>query len=303
MGKTNKAAVDLSKSYVGECQCCFRFQVTKGKEQLGMVLHGYERPGDGWIEGRCWGVGELPFELSCERTKEWRENVKKALKTMKKTIADIRANRIEKFFHQIVDEAQTTKNRQFGNYKTAYKTVEVTRGWVHPDAPRYSGTFESVRQQHLANAEMRERQMKSTLEFLDQKIASWKYAPEALVEHETWVREQARKTEAERDAVKNDRRLAKLGKAFNLAFRYIGTAVNKHRAGYRNTTTFGSCYHTFEQQLEHMRQGLHVFIAVEKSIESKGKDEREMLTPEMLEEHSLPKFEAMYAAKSKKVRA
>lgn len=52
----------------GTCQICEGRQiVTKGK----LVLHGYDRPGDGYINGRCYGVGHLPFEVSCDALKSW----------------------------------------------------------------------------------------------------------------------------------------------------------------------------------------------------------------------------------------
>lgn len=51
---------------MGTCQACFSVQkLPKGR----IALHGYERPGDGFIYGDCWGSHELPFEQSCEITK------------------------------------------------------------------------------------------------------------------------------------------------------------------------------------------------------------------------------------------
>lgn len=37
-----------------------------------MALHGYSRPGHGYIIGSCRGEAEQPFEVSCERTKFWK---------------------------------------------------------------------------------------------------------------------------------------------------------------------------------------------------------------------------------------
>jgi hypothetical protein len=34
-----------------------------------MVMHGYQRPGWGELQGKCYGVGYPPFELSSEGTK------------------------------------------------------------------------------------------------------------------------------------------------------------------------------------------------------------------------------------------
>jgi len=48
----------------GECQVCANRQIV----QKGLlVLHGYERPGDGAVAGECYGRGYPPYEVSCER--------------------------------------------------------------------------------------------------------------------------------------------------------------------------------------------------------------------------------------------
>lgn len=51
----------------GTCQVCFKaFKVPDGKL---VALHGYQRPGDGAIHGRCWGAQHPPFEFENARTK------------------------------------------------------------------------------------------------------------------------------------------------------------------------------------------------------------------------------------------
>ena len=42
-----------------ECQICERQQALESSGCLGH--HGYRRPGCGWIEGDCYGVGHLPY--------------------------------------------------------------------------------------------------------------------------------------------------------------------------------------------------------------------------------------------------
>lgn len=62
----------------GTCPCCFGDYVVTTAHlaryrhvTTKMVHHGYERPGDGYIHGDCHGVGFEPFEISCEGTKSW----------------------------------------------------------------------------------------------------------------------------------------------------------------------------------------------------------------------------------------
>lgn len=70
--------------YVGVCQICeAEHKLTTDAfpalgifgQQHKVVHHGYKRPGHGSIEGDCAGVGEVPFEVSCEATKKYRDSV------------------------------------------------------------------------------------------------------------------------------------------------------------------------------------------------------------------------------------
>lgn len=72
-----------SSAKIGECPCCFNFfrltpRSKHGDSSLpGLVLHGYKRPGVGYIRGTCFGVGWPAFELSREGTLgfiKWMEN-------------------------------------------------------------------------------------------------------------------------------------------------------------------------------------------------------------------------------------
>lgn len=60
------------------CPVCFgQFKLTaktkhgRDKSMPGMVLHGYKRPGTGYIDGNCYGQDWPPFELSSEGTEAY----------------------------------------------------------------------------------------------------------------------------------------------------------------------------------------------------------------------------------------
>ena len=58
-----------ARSGAGTCPCCFRnIKLKERPDRPEMVLHGYQRPGWGQVEGRCFGVGYPPFEISTEGT-------------------------------------------------------------------------------------------------------------------------------------------------------------------------------------------------------------------------------------------
>lgn len=79
---------------VGTCSCCFgTFKLTpktkKGRDKSmpGIVLHGYQRPGVGYILGDCFGMEWPPFELSAEGTEEYIEYLKGLLRQIRERIA------------------------------------------------------------------------------------------------------------------------------------------------------------------------------------------------------------------------
>ena len=67
---------DLVTRYVGTCIVCERH--IKVRDSL-LVHHGFKRPGTGYIEGDCFGVGYKPHELSNELAKKYLELVESLL--------------------------------------------------------------------------------------------------------------------------------------------------------------------------------------------------------------------------------
>jgi hypothetical protein len=72
------------------CSCCFGPfmllpRAKKGDRSLpGVVLHGYKRPGQGYLEGECFGNGWPPFELSSEGTSAYLVHLDDLLKSLEK---------------------------------------------------------------------------------------------------------------------------------------------------------------------------------------------------------------------------
>ena len=72
--------------YLGTCQVCFRTQkAPNGK----LSLHGYTRPGDGFLDGECLGSKQLPYEHSCETTKLVLANLESHLSRSKEYLAKL----------------------------------------------------------------------------------------------------------------------------------------------------------------------------------------------------------------------
>ena len=70
-------AAQRTRDNTGTCGACFRnIKLVQRGEKTVMALHGYNRPGDGYIIGECWGGNHSPYELSDEATKRVLEAAK-----------------------------------------------------------------------------------------------------------------------------------------------------------------------------------------------------------------------------------
>lgn len=100
--KARKKIVDRNIDNTGTCPVCFgNFKLTpKSKEGTerdlpGMILHGYKRPGQGYIIGNCFGQDWPPFELSCAGTKAWREVLLRMEKGQEASVARLKSGEVE----------------------------------------------------------------------------------------------------------------------------------------------------------------------------------------------------------------
>jgi hypothetical protein len=61
-------AKTTTEGETGTCQVCERTcKIVRG----GISLHGYNRPGCGFIQGRCFGAAALPWSQSCVALQEY----------------------------------------------------------------------------------------------------------------------------------------------------------------------------------------------------------------------------------------
>lgn len=158
--KAEKAKNAPKKGNTGTCPCCFRTQKLTPKSKHGsdlsrpgMVLHGYERPGFGFIEGNCFGVGWPPFELSNEGTEAMIPPITKQIQSLRSSDLLERPEKVE----ELTD--------RFNVRKRHLKTETDPRDW------------ESL----LKGAVQRTKEKLSSMEDLkrelEQKARSWKPQP------------------------------------------------------------------------------------------------------------------------------
>jgi len=84
-----------TRENTGTCPCCFRnIKLKRQGEDYIVVLHGYERPGWGQVQGRCLGVGYQPFELSPKGTQHLVKVLHDSVRDSESSLRDLQAGRV-----------------------------------------------------------------------------------------------------------------------------------------------------------------------------------------------------------------
>ncbi len=96
---------------VGTCQICEGEHVVRSGL---VVLHGYNRPGFGYVVGSCYGVSEKPFEVSCDALVRWIAE-----------LGRIRAGRATSLVN-LATATEATVERYTGKGRTGYELVTIT---------------------------------------------------------------------------------------------------------------------------------------------------------------------------------
>lgn len=93
---TDKPSKARGSGGLGTCGVCFGVYKTRPKgDSLAMVMHGYERPGGGYIERECSGAGLPPFELSDRATKVALEGNLSLIDGYKDTLRNLETGKIK----------------------------------------------------------------------------------------------------------------------------------------------------------------------------------------------------------------
>lgn len=197
----------------GECQACFRWFVGRHSgTTLLLVNHGYERPGHGYLVGRCWGVESEPYQLSCEVTKKWHKSLsEKTLPGLIQDLADLQSGKTKTFF-------MTFSIRTGGAWgKEERASVTVTEGeplpakWaeiqakLQPYRRKDAPDFVELRARAIAGTTETIGEVESTIKMLAKRIVDWRYSPEKLLAKDapTPVQENAAQLRAEKKAARD----------------------------------------------------------------------------------------------------
>lgn len=187
------------QSFIGTCQVCFnQFVVKKRRGELALVLHGFERPGSGYIIRSCPGENYPPYEISKDRTVEWIEALKGQIPILKKEISAT----------PTADKLPYTKivyDKNLYKYVPKIITYEKSHQFTRNDP------FDNW--QELIDHSIREitkniKHIESDITVYTQKVKAWKYTPESLRTHEA-VKAKEREKASRASAQKKAERQAK----------------------------------------------------------------------------------------------
>lgn len=161
----------------GVCQVCEADVAVKAANKHGHFttsLHGYERPGNGWILGRCWGAQRPSWETSNAIVIQWRGMVADMIARTEQRLVDLRSRSI----------ASISRREQKPGARSS-TMVEYTP--ENPPVDRYSYMNRTAAQRweelvaETIKAEERDLlQQKSELDRVTVRIAGWFFNPTGI---------------------------------------------------------------------------------------------------------------------------
>lgn len=87
-----------TRDRTGSCPVCFSNVKLSPRNEI--VLHGYQRPGHGSVQGRCFGVSFLPFELSPKGSSQFLSQIlEPSYKSLQAESNSLQAEDLDKFVY------------------------------------------------------------------------------------------------------------------------------------------------------------------------------------------------------------
>ena len=179
----------------GTCQACFRVFTVKPvpkdsrlidvpslhRGKMGLVIHGFERPGTGHLHGMCWGAGHPPYELSCKLTIEWMKSLRDGqLPGLRRHLSDLRSGKHKHFTVTVSDRG----SYQHGQKAVTRQVILIEGEPLPADYPletRGPPDFKWLRKRAVTETEQEIASMEKFIAFLDERIKNWRYAPDLLI--------------------------------------------------------------------------------------------------------------------------
>lgn len=173
--KKNKGALQPGR---GTCPCCFshpKLRMKAGKPI--MVIHGYERPGYGYIDGRCHGHNFEPFELSKDGTVSWLKELH-LMARRTDAVIDLLKKDLQKSSEGITKIE--LNHRLVAKPDGGYAQVSDVYTPSHPDWKKALQHREEKIQYDIAQTRARLVEISRDIVDLTSKVNTWEPHPERL---------------------------------------------------------------------------------------------------------------------------
>lgn len=193
--------------YLGTCPACER--TIKVRDSL-LVHHGYQRPGHGYIEGDCFGVGREPHELSNTTARAYRAEIEKRVQMFQGSLEGLPGR------WTLTDDLMSFSGRP---------PAVIARGEFGWDA-----LYSRIEYKLKASLEAASREARR----LDGLIEGWTLLPLKAVDEEVAAKRAAKE---EREAAKAAKRAVKVEAAVASLQKRIDSAVRS-----RNSSTLADLW-------------------------------------------------------------
>lgn len=156
----HEPATPRTRDNTGTCAVCFRnikLHHHDDPKPPTMALHGYNRPGHGYILGRCWGGSHQPFEKSCEATQMYLDEVQRHLDAQVKYCVSLSDPNLTEFY----------ENKW-------YPSGETPKPLKKEDANKISSTYWEIQlKKHIAETWKKVEQIEQSRDTYQWLVTHW----------------------------------------------------------------------------------------------------------------------------------
>lgn len=151
----------------GECGFCER-RFTVSREAQRLALHGFQRPGSGWLIGDCPGHGKLPVELSTVTLEILRDYARQTAEAAENALAGYRGGLVTELLYRV----RKLDAPVWGRGEEHHEFVTIKQGDLY-NSQRGIPAFDDLLALRIREAERRARLARDTETRAAKRIAEW----------------------------------------------------------------------------------------------------------------------------------
>jgi len=159
-----------SATHEGECGVCERW-FSLGLENERLALHGFARPGYGWLVGKCPGENRLPVERSKETIEILRAVAVRRAEGAAATLVELRAPGLQELMYEHRRPGSYNLPRT-ASYADLFEVVTIVRGSA-ADFQRGLPSFDDLLARRIRETEAIANHARECVQRADDRLAAW----------------------------------------------------------------------------------------------------------------------------------